>query len=163
MNNQNLKAAALYASAAAALLVDLQESDEQEPGLNKKLWIKKWRRERFLRGSFSFLMMELQSNDIESFKNYLRMNEDFFNEILQHIETDLKKCDTMLRAAISPKEKLAVTLRFLATGESFQSLEYQTRLSRRIISEAVNDTCSAIYKRMQPIFLKVFINSLFCN
>ena len=43
----------------------------------------------------------------------------------------------MMRTPISPGERLAVTLRYLATGETFSSLESQFRISRTAISEII--------------------------
>ena len=42
-----------------------------------------------------------------------------------------------MRIPISPEEKLALTLRFLATGESYESLMYQFRIHRRTIGKFV--------------------------
>ena len=38
---------------------------------------------------------------------------------------------------ISPEEKIAITLRFLATGEAFYSLMYQFRIHRVTIGKSV--------------------------
>ena len=48
------------------------------------------------------------------------MTPDNFNELelLKLIETDIQKQNTHLRDAIPAKIKLAVTLRFLATGSN---------------------------------------------
>lgn len=56
----------------------------------------------------------------------------------------------MMRFAIRPDERLAVTLRFLATGESFSSLEKQFRISRSAIS------CIVI----EVIIVNIFIQQL---
>ncbi|XP_036320497.1 uncharacterized protein LOC118734978 [Rhagoletis pomonella] len=49
-----------------------------------------------------------------------------------------------MRAAISPKEKLAVTLHYLATGSYFKQVRYTAIMSRQAISEAIMDTCEAL-------------------
>jgi hypothetical protein len=49
-----------------------------------------------------------------------------------------------MRKAISPPEQLAVTLRFLATGEPYTSLQYQFRISKSILSLLIPKVCSAI-------------------
>lgn len=51
-----------------------------------------------------------------------------------------------MREAIPPEERLAVTLRFLATGESFSSLQYQFRISQSTLSIIIPEVCEAIYK-----------------
>ena len=52
---------------------------------------------------------------------------------------------THLREPISAEEKLAVTLRFLATCESYQRLMYQFRIHQSTISLFVPKVCQVIY------------------
>ena len=52
----------------------------------------------------------------ESLFKLLRMDPGMFQFILQGIEPTICKKDTNYRRAISPGERLAVTLRYLATG-----------------------------------------------
>ena len=56
---------------------------------------------------------------------------------------------------ISLKERLALTIRFLATGETYRSLSYQFRISTRAISYIIKEVCEAIIKNMRNIYLKV--------
>ena len=44
-------------------------------------------------------------------------------------------------------------VRFSATGESFRSLEFQFRMSRRVISQAVIDVCNVIMTKIGPKYL----------
>jgi hypothetical protein len=39
-----------------------------------------------------------------------------FNELLEMVTPIIKRRDTLMRDSISPAERLALTLRFLATG-----------------------------------------------
>ena len=48
---------------------------------------------------------------------------------------------TRFRLPISSEEKLAITLRFLATGEKYKSLMYQYRVSEVSISRFVPEVC----------------------
>ena len=52
---------------------------------------------------------------------------------------------TQLRNPLSPDEKLACTIRFLATGESYTSIQYQFRISKSAISLLVPEVCDAIF------------------
>ena len=58
----------------------------------------------------------------------------------------LQKETTTRRNPITPEEKLAITLRFLATGESCKSLMYQYRVSDSTISKFVPVVCEVISK-----------------
>ena len=54
--------------------------------------------------------------DTSSYRNFVRMDAGTFEELLTSIAPRITYQDTVLRKAISPAERLAVTLRFLATG-----------------------------------------------
>jgi len=84
--------------------------------------------------AFHWKVRELATEDPSSFMEYLRMDEDHFNHLVSLVSPLIKKEDKCLREAISPAERVALTLRFLATGESFHSLAFQFCISRHAIS-----------------------------
>ena len=53
------------------------------------------------------------------------------------------------------EEKLAITLRFLATGESYISLRYQFRISDSAISLFIKPVCDVIYDELKEEYLKM--------
>ena len=61
-------------------------------------------------------MRELRETDSFSFKNFVRMDGESFSALLEQVSPLLEKQDTNMRKAIPPGERLALTLRFLATG-----------------------------------------------
>ena len=61
----------------------------------------------------------------------------------------IKGQSTSMRQAISPEEKLAVTMWFLATGESYRSLMYQFRIHSSTISLFIPKVCEAIYQALE--------------
>ncbi|KAJ8376430.1 hypothetical protein SKAU_G00070100 [Synaphobranchus kaupii] len=76
------------------------------------------------------------------------MTAEQMDQILALVGPDLTKMTTNYRAAIEPKQRLAVTLRFLATGETFSSLAFSYRLGRTTVATLVHMTCRAIIRRM---------------
>ncbi|XP_031329847.1 protein ALP1-like [Photinus pyralis] len=72
------------------------------------------------------------------------MSKDDFNFLLRAIKDTISKKDTTFRRAVPPEERLAVTLRFLATGDSYTSLQYLFKISKQLISEIVPEVCQAI-------------------
>lgn len=66
----------------------------------------------------------------------------------------LKKKNTNWRCPISVTERLSLTLRFLATGNSYHSLMYQFRISTQSISRIVPEVCEAIINALSG-YIKV--------
>ena len=66
----------------------------------------------------------------------------------------IKRRDTVFRKAIHAEARLAITLRYLASGESQQSLSYAYRVGRTTVCQIVSDTCDAIYESLKDPYLK---------
>ena len=73
-------------------------------------WVHPILRQRESFGAFHTLISSLREDD-SKFYTYFRMSIDTFDYLLHKLDTDLKKQDTNMRNAISPKEKLAITIR----------------------------------------------------
>ena len=82
----------------------------------KREWVKDWVSKRVELGAYHSLFQEFQQSDIRQLRNFLRMDMDSFLELLVRVEPKIRKEDTNMRLAIPPGERLALTLRFLATG-----------------------------------------------
>jgi hypothetical protein len=74
------------------------------------------------------LLKELKFEKNDWF-NYLRMDENCYLKLLQHITPLIKRQDTVMRKSKSPHERLTVTLRFLATGRSYEDMKFSTAIS----------------------------------
>jgi len=84
---------------------------------------------------------------------YLRMSPERFDHLLSLVGPLIKKQDTKFREAITPGERLALTLRFLASGDSQVSLAFQFRVGDKSVSRIVSETSLAIWKVLQPIYV----------
>jgi len=51
------------------------------------------------------------------FHSFLRMGSSEFNEILNEIAGDIMRMHTVIRDSVTHKERLVVTLRYLASGK----------------------------------------------
>ncbi|KAE8743226.1 hypothetical protein FOCC_FOCC011161 [Frankliniella occidentalis] len=57
--------------------------------------------------------------------------------------------------SISVEQRLSITLRHLATGETQESLHYQFRVGQSTISGIIKETCKAIYEVLHSTYLRV--------
>jgi hypothetical protein len=64
----------------------------------------------FQRSAYNTLLKELHE-----FRNYFRMDKTTFKMLLEKVRPQIERHYTKLREAISAAERLAVTLRILAT------------------------------------------------
>lgn len=85
------------------------------------------------------------------------MSAEDFEFILGKIGPKIRKEDTNMRKAIPIQERLAVTLRFLASGDTFTSLEYLFKISHQAIRRIVPEVCEAIMDALKDE-IKVSIN-----
>ena len=94
------------------------------------MWVRPWLLQREERGAYHNIMADLYATDIAGFTNYMRMTPEFFETIKTRLEPHLARQATNYRAPISVGEKLALTIRYLATGESYTSLSCQFSVGR---------------------------------
>ena len=116
----------------------------QRPRRRHNMWVRPWLLQREERGAYQNIMADLYATDIPRFTNYMRMTPEFVEMIKTRLEPHLARQATNYRAPISVGEKLALTIRYLATGESYTSLSCQFRVGRSTISKFLPEVCRAI-------------------
>lgn len=72
------------------------------------------------------------------------MPPEMFDEMLARIGPRIQKMHTNYRLAIDPGVKLAATLRYLATGESYPTVSYSFRVSRHTVAAFIPIVTEAI-------------------
>lgn len=93
------------------------------------------------RGAYYTILKELAIEDSAGFAEYMTIPHRKFNGLLKIIGPLVQKKDTPMQNSIPPGERLALTLKYLATGDSFQSSSFQFRIGRTIIGEIVMKLC----------------------
>lgn len=131
------------------------ESDKKTK--KRRFWARNIFLQRPLHGTFYTLFQELMKDD-ELFFRYHRMTPARFEHLLSLVEDQITKKRTNFREPISARERLSVTLRFLATGESQQSLSFSYRIGRNTVSTIVTETCEALFTCLQAEYLRAPIN-----
>lgn len=135
-------------------------SEELSEGIlrdkKKRVWIRKWLSRREALGASSTLLKELATEDQKEYRNCIRMSTDQFNTLLIKISPLISKNDTVMRAAIPARVKLEITLSYLATGNSYRTLQRLFRVSTSAISLFVPDVCGALYEILKE-YIKVSI------
>ena len=126
----------------------------QRPRRRHNMWVRPWLLQREERGAYQNIMADLYAIDIPGFTNFMRMTPEFFEMIKTRLEPHLARQATNYRAPISVGKKLALTIRYLATGESYTSLSYQFRVGRSTISKFLPEVCRAIQDEFTREYLK---------
>ena len=86
----------------------------------------------------------------------MRMSHTEFLQVLKFIERDITpKQISGGNPVVKPKERLTLTLRFLATGETYRSLAFQFRISKAAISYIVVEVWNAVTKNMQSLYMRI--------
>lgn len=101
----------------------------------RRWWVSKFLKKRSSQNAVVFLNELKSQSEDGRFHNFCRCNQEDFERLLILIQVKIGKKNTNCREAISPRQKLAVTLRYLATGDSYASLMFFFRISKSAISK----------------------------
>lgn len=153
--SQSDKKRKLIITSASALISYISVAKNKYNKKRKRLWQKKWLREREKYSDVKLLKELRASNEHDDYQNYLRMSSNTFDDLLRRLEPYLNKQDTVMRNSIPPNERLVATLRFLATGRSYEDLKFSTGISPQALGYIIPETCRVIYEVLQPEFLQV--------
>lgn len=67
-----------------------------------------------------------------------------------------------MRESISPEERLIATLRYLATGQSYESLKFSTGIAPQTLGYIIPETCMAICRNLRNYMqVSIFLNYLY--
>nr|XP_034194792.1 uncharacterized protein LOC117611013 [Osmia lignaria] len=107
------------------------------------MWVHPSLKTRQTEGEYYTLYRHLMKDE-EKFIKYFRMDSRTFEMVLAKISKKISKKNTTFRKAISPRQKLMVCLRFLATGDSYQTIAFSYRLGHSTVQSICLEVCNAI-------------------
>ena len=105
---------------AALIVLRRQRRRRQQRGLktrNGRSWVKPHIREHDNLGAYVSLVESLRNGEPDEFVKFLRLTPHQFDYVLQKIAPIIARNDTRFRKCVGAEERLAITLRFLATGK----------------------------------------------
>lgn len=132
----------------------------------KRLWVRPYLQKRS-QHSGKVILEDLKKDELamakgdlklDSFRGFVRMSSSDFEHLIGLVGPKIAGNDTNYRAAITVPEKLAVTLRFLATGCSYNDLMLLFRISVPCISKFIPEVLDALVEALKEN-VKVSINT----
>lgn len=139
----------ILAVAAAYVIISGKKKNKK-----RKCWVRPTLQGRNQYGGSQLMASLIKDDQFTTgghFFNFIRMSVDNFEELHSRFEPMIKKRDTSFRYAIPSRERLLVTLRFLATGDSYQSLMLLFKISKQAISLIIPEVCNAINETLKNL------------
>ena len=121
----------------------------------KRLWVRKLWISREKSGHYLSLISEMILHDHEMYFNYFRMLPATFDTLLNLIGPKIQRKDTNFRKALPASLKLAVALRYLATGESQKSLSFNYRIGHSTVTSILKEVPQKIFEVLGPLSLQL--------
>ena len=119
----------------------------------KNCWVKDIFKNRERQGALETLFNEMR-NDRELFYRYFRMSPERFDHLLTLVRDQREAKDTAFKKYFLAAGRLAITLRYLASGETQQSLSYRCRIGKSTAWTVIVETCKATYNALKDRYLK---------
>lgn len=110
----------------------------------RKKWMKYWFKQREKYTHLNLLNQIREYQEMDDYENYFRMPDARFEHLLELITPYLIKKDTIMRKAITVREKLALTLHYLSTWRYFKNMRFAEIMSSESVSQAIISTCEAL-------------------
>ena len=117
----------------------------------KRLWVRQIFQTRSTRGEYQ---AEMRLGDHESFYKYFHMTPQRFSHLLSIVGPSITRQDTTFRQAIPPGERLAITLCYLVTGDSMQTISFSYRVGHSTVSGIIDTTCDALWNVLLPEYMQ---------
>uniref|UniRef100_A0AAG5DM33 Uncharacterized protein n=1 Tax=Anopheles atroparvus TaxID=41427 RepID=A0AAG5DM33_ANOAO len=132
----------------------------QQRRYRKRIWMRPMLLERNQNAS-NLLRKILEEELDNTIINFMRVSRADFDYLLTIITPKIRKQDTYMRFAITARDKLIITLRFLGAGDNYKSLEYAYRVSAQSISMFIPQVCDSLVLLLRD-YVKVLLMNKIC-
>ncbi|XP_065650245.1 uncharacterized protein LOC136078402 [Hydra vulgaris] len=82
------------------------------------------------------------------------MSPSTFEKLLQIVALDKTKTNTKMRKPIYAQERLAITVRYFATGDAHTTIAANYRMSPTTVGRIVYETCNGIWNNFLQEYVK---------
>ena len=117
-------AAAVNKRRLLLLLLLLRRYRRRKMRQQRRTWVRRIFKSRDTKGEYHALISEMRLVDHESFYRYFHMTPQRFSQLQSLVGPSITRQDTHLRKAITPDERLAITIRYLVTGDSMKTISF---------------------------------------
>ncbi|KAK3916794.1 Protein ALP1-like [Frankliniella fusca] len=114
---------------------------------SRRWWVRPLFASHDEQGAWLNLIPQMRETDPDRFYNFMRMTPDCFDRVLELVSPYIRK--RSWRKFIEPGERLAITLRHLASGDSALSLSYLFRVSDQCISNIFLETTTVLWHALK--------------
>ena len=156
LNRENLcyRIVAIHCILLLLLLLSRRSGAREKWAKGRRFWVRAIFRQRQRFDCYHTLVQELRLGDREWHFKFIRMSPERFEHLLRLIAPHISKKKTKLRNPIGPAERLYLTLRYLASGDSQQSQSFHFRIGKATVSKIIKETCTAIWRCLNRKYLQ---------
>lgn len=113
----------------------------------RRFWVRKIYLERKTKGEYHLLVNDMRLFDREFFFRQFRMTPTKLEELLSYVAPVIMK-SSMRREAITPSERLCVTLRYLVTGDAQSTIADSYRMGKTSVCRIIKETSDALWDQL---------------
>ncbi|KAM7283468.1 hypothetical protein ISCGN_000576 [Ixodes scapularis] len=120
--------------------------------MKRRWWVRPLWQKRQQESEFFTAMKLMRAGDLDYFKKFYRMTPQEYDYVLKLVEDDLRR-SYVCREPISASERLAMTLRYLSSGDPVKDVALAFRVGISTARAAIIDTCKSLWERLRPLYM----------